>query len=110
MDFEYGEFDQGQMSDEEFINKKIESDKMNYFFVGADFTAMELVFVMSNLHMIYDGLLFFLYCMVQQFNVFFNFPNVYSDYLFLIFFAQAVIFYCNYQTQEHSKLSFLQGK
>ena len=65
MDFEFGELEQGELSDEQYITKKVELYHTLYFFVGSDLFAAAIVLVLIEVHYLHMGFYFFVYCIIQ---------------------------------------------
>lgn len=97
MDFEFGEVNQGDESDEDYQKRKVDLYHVLYFFMGSDLMAVTLGYVLVDINILQMGFLFFAYCMINQTNIYYNYNLIYQDYVFLIVFVQITIYFCNYK-------------
>ena len=61
MGFNYGEFEQGDLSDDEFYEINVEITQTNYFYVGSELMEVALVSVVLDINYLQMGVLFVLY-------------------------------------------------
>ena len=61
MGFNYGEFEQGDLSDDKFYEYNVEITHTNYFFVGSGLTEVALLTVVLDINYLQMGFLFVLY-------------------------------------------------
>jgi hypothetical protein len=77
--------------------RKLQQDYLNYFFVGANVSALLVGFVLVDIHCTYMGFQLILYFIFQIVHNYFKYNPIFSDNLFLVMMLQFFVYITEYK-------------